>query len=113
MMEQFASRFASSGIKFFSAHPGWADTVAVRESLPDFHARMQGRLRTAAEGADTIIWLCMKPELPASLNGEFFEDRRAVTKHFTLGGTRSTPAECEAFFGGLEALAKSMALLPS
>jgi 1-acyl-sn-glycerol-3-phosphate acyltransferase len=42
-------------------HPGWADTPAVRASLPRFHCVMQALLRTPAEGADTVVWLAACP----------------------------------------------------
>ncbi len=39
-------------------HPGWADTGGVRTSLPGFFRLTRSILRTAAQGADTAIWLC-------------------------------------------------------
>jgi hypothetical protein len=32
----------------------------VRTSLPGFRQQMEARLRTAEEGADTIVWLCLQ-----------------------------------------------------
>jgi len=26
-------------------HPGWVDTQAVREAMPDFHKRFEGKLK--------------------------------------------------------------------
>jgi dehydrogenase/reductase SDR family protein 12 len=38
-------------------HPGWVDTAAVRESMPDFHKRFEKELKQEDEGADTIVYL--------------------------------------------------------
>jgi dehydrogenase/reductase SDR family protein 12 len=44
-------------VAFFSHHPGWSDTAAVRAALPGFYDTLKGRLRSPLEGADTVIWL--------------------------------------------------------
>lgn len=71
MAEQYAEE--NGGIFNASAHPGWADTPSVRSALPDFHRRMEGRLRTPEEGADTITWLAVSPAALAHANGIFFQ----------------------------------------
>ena len=73
----WADCWRARGVLVFGMHPGWADTPAVRTSLPVFHAIMRMTLRTPEEGADTIVWLCANPQLTASESGEFFFDRRA------------------------------------
>lgn len=65
------------GVLVFGMHPGWANTPAVQSSLPTFHTVMQLTLRTPAQGADTIVWLSVNPELSAVDSGRFFFDRRA------------------------------------
>ena len=60
-----------SSIHFSSMHPGWADTPAVQNSMPDFHRRMEGKLRSSMEGADTIVWLACKEEIECK-SGLFF-----------------------------------------
>jgi dehydrogenase/reductase SDR family protein 12 len=87
-----------TGITFVSMHPGWADTPAVASSMPDFHKKMEGRLRTSTEGADTIVWLAQVASLPADANGAFFQDRAPVAKHLPLAWTRSSDAEKQTFF---------------
>ena len=47
---------------FSSMHPGWADTPGVRYSMPLFKKLLNKRLRSAEEGADTILWLATAPE---------------------------------------------------
>lgn len=65
-----------SAISVFSMHPGWADTPGVTASLPRFASVMRPILRTADEGADTIIYLATADGLHSS-SGGFFLDRRA------------------------------------
>lgn len=59
----------------FAMHPGWADTPGVDAALPGFRKVMGPILRTAAEGADTAVWLAAAPA--DSLEpGAFYLDRR-------------------------------------
>ncbi|VDP74875.1 unnamed protein product [Echinostoma caproni] len=60
-------------IVFASMHPGWADTPAVALSMPSFHHRMQGKLRSAEQGADTVVWLALTPNIRSFENGSFFQ----------------------------------------
>ena len=39
MAEKYAA--AEPSINFSTMHPGWSDTPAVKNSMPDFHAKMQ------------------------------------------------------------------------
>lgn len=80
LTELWAKRHAQSGILFHSMHPGWADTRGVRDALPGFWSRMKDRLRTAEQGADTVVWLAVAS--PARLgSGRFWFDRQAVPSH--------------------------------
>ena len=56
-------------------HPGWADTPGLAASLPGFHERIGGWLRTAAEGVDTILWLAAAPDA-RRVTGRLLLDRR-------------------------------------
>lgn len=58
---------------FSSMHPGWADTPGVRYSMPLFKKSLNKRLRSAEEGADTILWLATTHDYP---NGKFWFDRK-------------------------------------
>lgn len=78
--ELWGRRWADSGITTAAMHPGWADTPGVRRSLPRFWKRMQGRLRTPAEGADTIVWLCVASSEKLQ-KGRFWFDRQPVSEH--------------------------------
>lgn len=73
-------------------HPGWADTAGVRTSMPRFWKFTKGRLRSPAQGADTIVWLAASETRPAS---DFWFDRRPAPQ--TLFGKHATaPAERDA-----------------
>ena len=72
---------------------GWADTPAVQTSMPDFHRKMRNKLRTAEQGADTVLWLCISPEALKQPSGSFFQDRMAVSKHLPLAWTKSSATE--------------------
>lgn len=105
-MVVMAEQYAEENPRIFSvsAHPGWADTPSVRSALPDFHKRMEGRLRTSEEGADTITWLAISPAAIAQGNGKFFQDRAAVPAHLPLAWTHSTKEECAKFISYLDEL---------
>ena len=77
-------------ITFASMHPGWADTTAVRTSLPKFHSVMRHVLRNAEEGADTVVWLAASDRAKGTL-GAFWFDRR-VAPEYPLPWTRESPA---------------------
>ena len=61
-------------VNFYSMHPGWADTPAVQNSMPDFYERMKNKFRSPAEGADTVVWLAISDKaLDKKNNGLFFQ----------------------------------------
>jgi len=64
-------------------HPGWADTPAVRTSMPDFYNKMKNKLRTAEEGADTIVWLAASDATLKVESGKFFLGKQACSKKTT------------------------------
>ncbi len=75
LMREWARRLRPYGVVANAAHPGWADTPGLVESLPGF-ARLVGRyLRTPTEGADTIVWLASAEEA-GRVTGKLFLDRR-------------------------------------
>jgi len=93
LASRWAMRFAGSGVEVHSMHPGWADTGAVRTSLPRFHRVMEPLLRDAEGGADTVIWLAVNPRLPGP-SGSFWFDRRRRWAHL-LPWTAEWPGEAE------------------
>ena len=71
-----------------SMHPGWADTPAVRSSLPLFYRIMGPLLRSPAEGADTLLWLAAS-QAGRKSTGKFYLDRIERRTHL-LPFTRET-----------------------
>ena len=70
-------------VQFFSMHPGWAITPGVETSLPGFFSKMQGMMRTAEQGADTINWLAVADKTKLK-SGEFYFDRLVAQFVFSL-----------------------------
>ncbi|NWU90307.1 DHR12 reductase, partial [Upupa epops] len=97
---------AHRNIHFSVMHPGWADTPAVRSSMPDFHRRMKNMLRTEAQGADTVLWLAVSSEATKLPSGLFFQDRQPVPTHLPLASTRSPPEDEEKLMEVLEELSQ-------
>ncbi len=80
LTELWAERLQGSGVTAQSMHPGWADTPGVQSSLPRFRALTRPLLRSAEQGADTIVWLTAAPE-PAEQPGRFWHDREPRPTH--------------------------------
>jgi dehydrogenase/reductase SDR family protein 12 len=102
LTELWAERFRDRGIVVHSMHPGWAATPGVSESLPRFYKVTRPLLRTAEQGADTIVWLCASEEA-GQTTGLFWHDRRPRPTH-RLEATRETPKEREALWNALEGM---------
>ena len=94
LAELLADELRGSRICVNAMHPGWADTPAVRTSLPRFWNVMRRVLRTPAEGADTVVWLAASAAARGE-TGRFWFDRRARTTHL-LPWTRETNEDRQA-----------------
>jgi dehydrogenase/reductase SDR family member 12 len=79
--EIWPARAKRKSVSFYCMHPGWADTPAVRTSLPRFHRVMRPLLRTPEQGADTIVWLAMCERI-AGESGKFWFDREQRRTHY-------------------------------
>lgn len=88
-------------VTFSTMHPGWADTPAVRSSLPRFYAVMKRLLRTPEQGADTAVWLAVAPRLEGK-SGLFWFDRAPAATH-PLRWTRESSTDRELLWGLVEA----------
>lgn len=97
--ELWTDRYAAQPITWSAMHPGWADTPGVKTSLPRFRFFTQWILRTAEEGADTIVWLAACRRL-AGRSGLFWFDRRPVPTHAT-GRTQESAADRSALWHAL------------
>lgn len=82
--ELLAERYAGDGIAVQSMHPGWADTPGVTDSLPTFARVIGPVLRTAQDGADTIVWLVAASEADEP-SGRFWCDRRPRSTYYLPG----------------------------
>ncbi|KAJ3109930.1 Dehydrogenase/reductase SDR member 12 [Physocladia obscura] len=93
MTEYWAKQYPE--IRFYSMHPGWADTPGVQSSIPGFYNAMKDRLRTSEQGADTIVWAAISKEAMSLRNGAFLFDRKEVAQHVVFGGTKASVGDIE------------------
>ena len=107
LTELWAQHLAATGVVVHAMHPGWADTPGVQTSLPAFHRVMRPLLRTAEEGADTIVWLASADE-PAHSTGLLWHDRRPRPVH-RVPWTRESDAERQALWDACERLTSDAA----
>jgi NAD(P)-dependent dehydrogenase (short-subunit alcohol dehydrogenase family) len=96
LAELWAEQLRGGPVVVNAMHPGWADTPAVRSSLPRFHRVTRQILRTPAEGADTVVWLAASPAARRH-TGRFFLDREERRTHL-LPFTRESEAERRALW---------------
>ncbi len=64
-----------------SMHPGWAATPGITDSLPGFSKLVRPILRSADEGADTIVWLAASDLAGRGTEG-FWHDRKVRPTHY-------------------------------
>ncbi|XP_012718640.2 DHRS-12_like_SDR_c-like domain-containing protein isoform X1 [Fundulus heteroclitus] len=105
MTEQLAK--THTNIHFSVMHPGWVDTPAVANAMPDFHRSMKDSLRTPEQGADTVVWLAISEAATKNPSGHFYQDRKVVSAHLPLAWTHSSPLEEQKLMLLLEDLAKT------
>lgn len=74
-MEELAKQHAAT-TEFSTMHPGWAETAAVKQAMPDFHKKMEGKWRSPEQGADTIVWLALQEKVES---GKFWLDRKQAS----------------------------------
>ncbi|XP_028799952.1 dehydrogenase/reductase SDR family member 12-like [Neltuma alba] len=104
LTEKWAERYTNKGIGFYSMHPGWVETPGVARSLPSFNEKLQGKLRTSEEGADTLIWLALQPK-DKLVSGALYFDRAEVTKHLKFAATSGSHAVIDSIIGRLNSMA--------
>ena len=81
----------SPEIVMHAMHPGWVDTDGVDQGLPGFSKIMGPFLRSAEEGADTMVWMASGGADDAEA-GSFFLDRKPRGTVY-LPGTGTDDAE--------------------
>ena len=77
LLEYFKEQFPEQLV--LAMHPGWAATPGVESAIPGFAKKMQGRLRSSIQGADSILWLLSTDSQLES--GALYFDRQKVSKH--------------------------------
>ncbi|KAF3333466.1 Dehydrogenase/reductase SDR family member 12 [Carex littledalei] len=103
LTEKWAEKYSNKGIGFYSMHPGWAETPGVAKSLPSFTEKLQGKLRTKEEGADTVIWLALHPK-EKLVSGAFYFDRAEAPKHLPFAGTASSHSHIDSIIENVRSL---------
>ncbi|GBB86665.1 hypothetical protein RclHR1_13040001 [Rhizophagus clarus] len=99
---------STTGIKFLSMHPGWADTPGVNKSMESFYNRTKSYLRTTAQGADTILWAAFSKEVDDIPTGSFLFDRKVVSTHLPLAKTKSTEDDVKKLVDILDKLSEEV-----
>jgi dehydrogenase/reductase SDR family protein 12 len=77
LLENMREEFKT--LKVIGTHPGWVDTPGVQDAIEGFHKKMDGRLRSPLQGADSILWPLTTIDLES---GEFYFDHKKVAKKF-------------------------------
>lgn len=76
LTQVWSERLHDEPVVVQAMHPGWVDTPGVVQALPRFHRVMKPWLRSAPQGADTLVWLAASPRA-LEPRGGFWLDRRA------------------------------------
>ena len=98
----WSREYPARSVAFHAMHPGWVDTPGLRSSLPRFRQVMRPLLRTAEQGADTIVWLAGVPDLHPR-TGAFWHDRAPRPEH-RLPSTQETEADRRRLWAACERL---------
>lgn len=85
--QAWARRQPQTALVMSAMHPGWSMTAGLSDSLPGFSRVMKPFLRSAHQGADTMVWLASCPDV-LSESGELWLDRAPRPQH-RLRRTRS------------------------
>ncbi|MDA0712981.1 MAG: SDR family NAD(P)-dependent oxidoreductase [bacterium] len=94
LAEILAEKFSSYDIGVHAMHPGWVDTRFVYGSMPRLRWLSKRWLRTPEQGADTIVWLAVNPDLKKS-SGNYWFDRAKKPTHL-LNRTKESAKERQA-----------------
>jgi dehydrogenase/reductase SDR family protein 12 len=100
----WARKLAGAPVAVHAMHPGWAVTEGVKTSIPDFYEKQKDSMRTAAQGADTIVWLAASPAAAAAAPGRLWFDRAPADTDFPLAGTALGPRDVDKLWREAERL---------
>jgi dehydrogenase/reductase SDR family protein 12 len=87
LTHEWQRRYGASGVDFHAVHPGWADIPG----LPTFFRVAHPFLRSAPEGADTLVWLAGSAAGSPAGDGHLWLDRRPRGEYY-LPWTWAPPA---------------------
>jgi NAD(P)-dependent dehydrogenase (short-subunit alcohol dehydrogenase family) len=107
LTELWAERLRGTGVVANSMHPGWVDTPGLRDSLPGFRRLTRRLLRTAEQGADTIVWLGAATHA-GEVSGAFWLDRARRPTH-VLPWSGESSADRERLWDEVQRLSGSTA----
>ena len=93
LTERWAERLQGTGVVVNSMHPGWVATPGLRNSLPAFAKLMRPLLRTAEQGADTIVWLGAAAPAGEVSGGFWLDHARRPTHVLPWSGESATDRE--------------------
>jgi dehydrogenase/reductase SDR family member 12 len=110
LTELWSDELFPRGVAVHAMHPGWADTPGVSRSLPGFFRLTQPFLRSAAEGADTIVWLAAAPEAALASGGLWLDRERHPAA--VLPGTAGSPGERKRLVEELERITEEPSAPP-
>lgn len=109
--EMLAERLRGRGVVVHAMHPGWVDTEGLKRAMPTFRTIAGPILRTADEGADTIVWLGAAPE-PGRSTGLFWHDRRARPTHYRFGPGSDSAGDRERLWAYCETALRNAGIDP-
>ena len=91
-------------------HPGWVDTPALRRAMPMFHTFTRPILRSAEQGADTLVWLsaCRSEDIDRDFG--FWFDRLRAPLHMSES-TRGAEAEERALVARIDGWIRAATLV--
>lgn len=114
LSERWAKEMVGKQIFFASMHPGWADTPGVATSLPSFYKKHKSSMRSAAQGADTVVWLASCPVRSLlrsagvddvhSCSGKFWFDRAPRRTHMPFARTRCSAKDIDVLWRACQRL---------
>ena len=90
LTQEWAKEWAEQGVVVNAMHPGWANTPGVSNALPKFRKITRSVVRSAAEGANTIVWLAVANDA-GKVSGELFLDRQMKSPHLLKKPIETVP----------------------
>ena len=82
LAHMWSHRLADARVAVHAMHPGWVDTPGVRTYLSTFRALTRPVIRTAEQGADTLVWL-LATRRTTPWSGAFWHDRAPRPVHYS------------------------------